>query len=74
MSSFSDTVNPSVLAVLRLITSSTLVASSTGRSAGFSPFSLSTIRDAWVIAQGVTVLGYLLRVIAVASPAVCATF
>ena len=35
--SFSGTSSPSALAVLRLITSSTFVACSTGNSAGFSP-------------------------------------
>src|SRR6266436_833459 len=42
-SNLSDTVSPSVLAVLRLITSSNLIGSWTGRSAGFAPFrTLST--------------------------------
>src|SRR5262249_44813187 len=36
-SSLSGTLRPSALAVLRLITSSYLVGSSTGRSAGFAP-------------------------------------
>jgi hypothetical protein len=36
-SSVGDTVKPSALAVLRLITSSYLVGACTGRSAGFSP-------------------------------------
>ena len=36
-SSVSGTVRPSALAVLRLMTNSTLVACCTGRSAGFSP-------------------------------------
>src|SRR5271155_2052153 len=36
-SSVSGTVRPSASAVLRLMTSSNLVGSSTGRSAGFSP-------------------------------------
>src|SRR5262249_53526855 len=37
-SSVGGTSKPSVLAVLRLITSSYLVGACTGRSAGFSPF------------------------------------
>src|SRR5439155_3762989 len=36
-STLSDTVRPSALAVLRLITSSYLVGACTGKSAGFSP-------------------------------------
>src|SRR5215813_8717179 len=40
--SFSDTSSPSALAVLRLITSSTFVACSTGNSAGFSPLTFAS--------------------------------
>src|SRR5262249_10261201 len=39
-SSVGGTSRPSVLAVLRLITSSYLVGACTGRSAGFSPFKM----------------------------------
>src|SRR5215471_452347 len=42
-SSDADTVRPSTLAVLRLITNSTLVDCWTGRSAGFSPLSIRPI-------------------------------
>src|SRR5262249_51150523 len=37
------TVRPSALAVLRLMTSSNLVARSTGRSAGLSPFRMRAV-------------------------------
>ena len=39
-SSLSGTVNPSILAVLRLITSSNLVGKTTGKLRGFSPLSI----------------------------------
>src|SRR6476620_12512609 len=40
LSSSGGTVSPSSFAVLRLITSSSLVGSSTGRSSGFAPFKI----------------------------------
>src|SRR5262249_62353165 len=43
-SSAGGTVRPSALAVLRLINSATFVASSTGRSAGFSPWRIRVDR------------------------------
>src|ERR1700692_3305479 len=55
-SNVSGTVRPSALAVLRLMTSSNLLACTTGRSAGFSPLRMLTVRAQQA---KIPVIGYL---------------